>query len=205
MAWGDASNGFQFSTLAAGSSSWSTPGSENVPASGQVDVVDLATEVGTNRIAGMFLDFDPSTERLGLATWDGTSWVDGVQADGQIRDVTVSGDVAGGVAWLGSSGTAVCVYSDNQTGALDWATWTSGGGWTIETDFAISGKGFTESVQLDSFTTKNEILVVLSDSNSDLFALIYDGSNWTITNSGAALELTLSSISAAPFSFSVQE
>lgn len=47
-------------------------------------------------------------------------------------------------------------------------------------------------------------LVLLFDSNSDLWAATYNGTSWVVTNGGAALETNLSSISSRPFSLELR-
>ena len=99
----------------------------------------------------------------------------------------------------------MCFYSDDNNAAIDWARWTAGGGWVIQGDVAVAGKGFTESVQIESFTTQNKLMAIFTDTNSDLYAYTYDGTTWTATNGGAALELTVSSIASKPFGFDIKE
>jgi protocatechuate 3,4-dioxygenase beta subunit len=203
----ESTTGFWYSTREAGSSSWSTASHvSNAPNGGIVHFVDLAAEPQGSRIAGAFFDMGDGTERLGLATWDGSSWLNPGEYDSQTRNVNDSaiGDFFGAVAWVGTSGKAICVYSDNNSGEIDWASWTSGAGWAIETDIPIAGKGFTESVLLHSYRGQDRILLLISDSANDLWSASYDGSSWTLENSGAALETDLSGIDSRPFSFSLK-
>jgi hypothetical protein len=155
------------------------------------------------------MDLGNGTERLGLATWTGSAWVNPGEYDSQTRDVNdaAPGDFVAGVGWVGTSGTAVAVYQDNVAATLDWASWTSAGGWVLQADVTtdLTGKGFTESVQIERFDNQNKLMALVSDSNSDLYAATYDGTTWTVTNSGSALETTLSSLDSAPFSFAIRE
>jgi hypothetical protein len=162
-------------------------------------------EPGGDRIAGGFFDMGDGTERLGLSVWNGTAWVDSGQYDTQILNVndTATGDFQGAVGWVGTSGVAVCVYADNQTGTLDWARW-NGTNWSIQSGVAIAGKGNTESVFIESFGGQDVLMLMLSDSNSDLYSATYDGTSWTVLNFGAALETTLSSIDTAPFGLAIE-
>ena len=208
VAWARATtNGFWYSTKASGSSTWTAAAPESqAPLNSVPHFVDLATEPGSNRIAIGTFGLGDGTERMGLATWDGSAWLHAGEYDSQIRDVndTATGDFPGAVAWVGTSGTAICVYADNQTGTLDWAKWTSGNGWIVQGDFAIAGKGFTESVELVPFASGNRVMVVLSDSNSDLYSLWSNGTVWNPTNGGTALTLGLSSITTKPFTFAIK-
>ena len=208
IAWGrHATNGFFYSTRAAGSNSWSAATGVLAPTTGDAYFVDLAAEPGGQQIAGVFMDLGGGTERLGLATWTGSAWVNPGEYDSQTRDVNdmAPGDVVAAVGWLGTSGTAVAVYSDNDVDTIDWATWTSAGGWVLQPDVtpSITGKGYTESVQIEMFGSQNELMAIFSGSNADLYAATYDGAAWTVTNSGSALETVLSSVDSAPFSFAI--
>ena len=101
--------------------------------------------------------------------------------------------------WIGTTGVAVCVYTDDVAGTIDWYRWTTGGGWALQTDVSIAGKGLTESVLMEAFPAQDELMVVFSDSNSDLFVATYDGTSWSVTNGGAALETYVSKRDTVPF------
>ena len=116
--------------------------------------------------------------------------------------MVASGDIAGGVAWVGSSGVAICVYPNRVGGTLDWARWTSGSGWVVQTDVVIAGKGITESILMRSLKTQNRVMTLFSDSNSKLYAADYDGTTWTVTS--PELESSLSSVTSMPFWFLVK-
>jgi len=205
VAWGrGAANGFWYSTKAAGSNTWTAAAQQAAaPANGVPHFVDLATEPGGSRIACCALSLD-GQERLGLATWTGSAWVNAGEYDAQIRDVNngATGDFPAAVAWVGSSGTAVCVYADDQTDTLDWASWTPGTGWAVQTDAAIPGKGYTESVDLQSFANVQDVMLVFSDSNADLYALTFAGTGWALAIT--TLETSLSSLTSRPFGFAVK-
>jgi hypothetical protein len=198
-------NGFFYSTKPAGSSTWTTGQVTTAPAS-VPHFVDLASEAGSNRIAIVTCGLGDGQERMGLATWNGSAWVNAGEYDSQITNAndTAIGDFPAAVAWVGTSGAAVCVYADNQTDTLDWLQWTAGSGWVVQGDVAMTGKGITESVELKTFATGNRVMLLLSDSNSDLFALWTDGTSWNTTNGGSALTLSLSSIASVPFSFAIK-
>jgi hypothetical protein len=205
VAWGRAgTNGFWYSTKLAAGTAWSAAAQQTAaPANGVPHFVDLATEPGGSRIACCALSLD-GQERLGLATWDGSAWQHAGEYDAQIRDVNngATGDFPAAVAWVGSSGTAVCVYADDTIDTLDWASWTPGTGWIVQTDGSIPGKGYTESIDLQSFASVQDVLLVFSDSNADLYALTFTGTGWALTIT--SLEDSLSSIASRPFGFAVK-
>ncbi len=195
--------GFWYSTKPAGTNNWAPAAQvSQAPSSGVPHYMDLAAEPGGNRIACGAFDMGDGTERLGLATWTGFAWVNAGEYDSQTWNVndTATGDFEGSVGWVGTTGVAVCVYSDNQTGTLDWARWTSGGGWSVQTDVAIAGSGFTESTELVAFPNADRLMLVLSDTNSDIYAATYDGFIWTLTNGGVALATNISTVDSMPFS-----
>ena len=122
--------------------------------------------------------------------------------DADIRNVLGTGDVAGGLAWVGTSGVAVCVYPNRVAGTLDWARWTAGGGWVVQTDVVIAGKGETESILCRSLRTENRMMALFNDSNSNLYAAHYDGAIWSVES--PVLETSVSSSDSMPFWFLVK-
>ncbi len=206
VAWGrESAAGFFHASRASGASGFST--SSNVASqNGNTHYCDLAAEPGTDRIAGGFYDLGDGTERLGLSTWDGAAWQDTVEIDSQILNVNDMGqsDFPGEVAWLGTTGQAICVYPDDQAETLDWASWTESVGWVLGTDLVVAGMGTGESAFLRSFPSQGRVLAVFSGSNGNLYSATFDGTDWTLTNGGTPLETDLSTIGAAPFSFAFE-
>lgn len=203
----DDSPGFFWSVKAAGGNVWSAATQETAAMPGDTPhQLDLAGEAASNRIALGLFDLGDGDERVGLAVWDGVAWVDQVLIDAQARDANdgSTGDFAGAVGWAGSSGVALCVYADDAAGALDWARWTSGAGWALQTDVPIAGKGFTESVLLAPRFGPDGALAVLSDSNDDLYVATYDGLAWTLAEAGAALEDELSTLGSVAFTIGLK-
>lgn len=196
VGWGrDAANGFWWARRTAGlAGSWSSAANVLAPASGIPHAVDLASEPGTARIAAALFDMGDNTERLGLATWTGAAWIGG-EYDSQTANVndTATGDLPGSVAWVGDSGVAVAVYSDDDGGTLDWARW-DGTAWSIGAPVAVAGKGFTESAE--ALTVGARALFAFSDSNGQLYGATYDGNTWVVS---PVLEAGLYPAVTAPF------
>ena len=202
LAWGDGGkNGFRYCTRSAGGS-WSSDTQVSAPSSGETDFVDLAENprADSDLIAAALVDLD-GTERLGLATWDGDTWVGAKEYDSQIRNINnkAEGDFPAAVGWVGASSEAVCVYSDDQTGKLDWYNWKSGD-WKAGGDLSIAGKGYTESVLVRSYGGQDRLLVVLSDSNAKVYSATYDGKTFKAVSSPATLTSQLSGTNTLPFS-----
>ena len=181
VAWGrDGVDGFHASVLPKGATSWTGVTAIAAPASGVPHFVDLASEPNGNRIAGGFFDMGDGTERLGLATWDGASWVDYGEFDSQTLDVNdeAVGEFHGSVGWLGTSGTAICVYPDDDDNKLDWARWTGSLGWSVESDVNVGGKRHSRSVLLRGFRSEAAALVLVSNEMGALHGFAFDGSQW---------------------------
>ena len=202
-AWTNAADtGFWWSKKAAGGTSWTAAVRQTIQGDAiDAHFVDMGSEPGSNRIAIGIMELD-TIELLGCATWDGAAWQDDAEVEPQTRNVTGTGtgDFPCAVAWVGTLGQAVCMYADDNTGNIDWASW-NGTSWSLRTDVPISGKGFTDSVLAMTFNGQNELMAILSDDGSEVYAATYDGTTWTITNGGSPLESSLSSITSVPFSF----
>jgi len=199
--WAGPLGGVKYARRASGASSWSTTsgisGLSTTPS-----LFDLAAEPGSDRIAMAGLEDSAAGSEPKSAIWSGSAWssVTVLESGSNVTLGATAGDLGIAAGWIGT-GTAIAVYADNQSGRIDWARWTSGTGWVLQSDFTIAGKGTTESVLLAPFAGSNRILALLSDSNSDLYAASYDGSTWTLLG-GGALETSLSTIAGVPFAAS---
>ncbi|MBW2532652.1 MAG: hypothetical protein JRI55_14270 [Deltaproteobacteria bacterium] len=180
----------------------------NLPAfkgtSGEIEFVDLEGQAASDFIVGAFMDEGGGIERLVLAAWDGTSWINASELDSQTHDVNdqAFGDAPAGVAWVDAS-TAVAVYADKSTNVLDWAKWTPATGWVIQSDVTVFNKGQTESVQLARVPGKTQVLVVYTDSKSQLGWALFNGVGWTIGPTW--LSTSVASLDAVPFSLAFQQ
>ena len=207
VAWGvEAIDGYAWSVKAAAGDTFTAPAMVAIYG-GFVEHIELASEPSADRIAGGFYDMGNGTERIGAATWDGTTWTDIIELDISVRDSNdmEQGDFPGDVEWVGSTGTAVMVYGDEDPGTLDWVLWTESGGWVIQPDLAVAGKGETESAILRPFPGQDLLMALFSDDAGDLYGALNDGTSWTLTNSGAPLEAELSSVTSVPYDFSIED
>jgi hypothetical protein len=196
----------RFATRSAGSSSWTT--TSGISGLGVTPAVfDVAPDPASDRIALAGLEDAAGGKEPKVAVWTGTAWsdVDRLETGTNVSQGALAGDVGIAVGWVGSTGVAIAIYADDDSGKIDWGRWTSAGGWAVQTDVAIAGKGTTESARIAVFPGQAKLLALLSDSNSDLFAATYDGTTWTITNGGAALVSDLSSIAGVPFGAAIRE
>jgi len=208
VAWGQhGTNGFWWRTQATGSTAWSVAARvAATPGGGPPHFLDLASEPGSERIAAGSFKLGSTSEQLGLATWSGSGWVHASELDAQIRDSNgaQTGDSPGAVAWLGTTGQAVCVYSDDAGGALDWASWSASVGWELRADVPVAGKDVTESVLLVRRGNRSLLLALLSDAAGELWAASYDGVDWTFTPAGAAVLSGISGADTVPFAAGVR-
>lgn len=181
VSWGyNGGPGFRYRHRSAGA--WTNTATVKAPSSGKTDFVDLQSDPASDKIALVALDLGDGIERLGLATWNGSSWEGAAEYDSQIRDVNdkAEGDFPAAVAWAGQSGKALCVFPDNASGKIDWYSWTSGS-WKAGSDVTVASKGNTESVLLRGYANQAKVLLVLSDDKAQIFSAVFDGSvdQWT--------------------------
>jgi hypothetical protein len=134
-----------------------------------------------------------------MAVWDGSAWVNAGQYDTFSPDLasTGAGDLCAAVGWIGTSGVAVCLFVDDDTGGIDWARWDGAGGWVVLPDLGVAGMGYADSVRLLFGGASNRAVALCSDAAGNLFAASYDGAAWTVEV--PALEATLSSTLSVPF------
>lgn len=200
VAWGAAGLGGYRSATLSGTSWTNLPDFTGTP--GEVDFVDLAGQAGGDLVAGVMMDQGGGVERMVLATWNGSAW-NAAEHDADARDVNnvSQGDASAAVAWVDAT-TAIAIYADNASGVLDWARWTSGTNWVVQPDVAVAGKGETESVFLVPIPGKSQVMVVFSDSKSQLGAAVYDGASW---NTSQWLSSGVARLDSAPFSLAFQK
>jgi hypothetical protein len=210
VAWGrSAANNVDYATFTT-AGLWNTAYTPIVVVNGNVTILDLSAEPGGDRIAISGFDENGGVARFGLAMWNGTGWQDftpGIGIDeGFLHTIGVdSGSYFAGVGWVGTSGEAVSIYSDDDTGKINWASWSSGSGWAVQTDVDIPGSttNLMRSVQIKSFESQNKLMAVFSDDENDLYAATYDGTTWTVTEAGIALEIALSDANTVNFDFAL--
>ena len=206
VAWGiDGGNQVRYAVRSAGGS-WSGASTISVYA-GKTEYVELAADpqAGSDRVAAAFVDLGNGTERLGLGVWDGAGWVGLKEYDNAIHDVNDkgTGDLPAALAWVGTTGTAVCVYADTGSN-ISWRSWSAGSSdWVGQSDAVVSSMGTMESAILRPLATRDEVLLVLSDDKSQLYVATGDGSSWTVAPGGPRTK-ALARTDAVPFSLAVQ-
>jgi hypothetical protein len=168
--------GFGWVQWTALTSFWSTAIIDaRAPAMGEPHFVALAAEPGTDRVAAALCDLGDGAERLGTATWSGSTWIAATELDAQTRnwDDKAQGRFPCAAGWHG--GEAVVVYAD-EAGQLSWGRWDAAGGWILQPDLAVAGVGALESVRMAS--AGDRLVTVFVDDKKKLFSASYAGS-WT--------------------------
>jgi len=157
VVWG-VSNDHEYSTKAAGLNSFTAGVSVGGGFSGRKgNTVDLASEASGNRIALATRGGVASEDDFNTAMWNGGSWINlSAPSDGTGVNPG-SGDMGVAAGWVGTSGTAIAVYS-SSSGQVDWSRWSAGGGWVVQADIPVAGMGDTESVQMESFTGQDKVM-----------------------------------------------
>lgn len=138
--------------------------------------------------------------------WNGTTWGPFTNFDTAV-DTVAAGTSGVAVNWVTSGGQtrAVVTYDDANAAGIDWLFYNQNtNAWSaVQTDFttAPAPAGVDDKLhrlRRNPFDGAQLMLIVI-DANADLFAkrLTFDGTNLTWSSSepsGAALELTISSI-----------
>lgn len=204
---GSAALGAYSATMSAGSNVWIISAQLPFPFN-RPGPVRLASEPGTDRIALAYLEFTcggSTCDDFDTAIWDGNAWQDATRVDPDITVVysAFPGAIPVDVAWVGTTGQAVAVYTATGVG-IDWATWTPGAHWVLQND-ATTNPVLAQRVHVRAVgrPDQSSVMFLLGDATGAMYAKSYDGSSWT--DVGPALEPTLSSLSAAgPFALSLQ-
>lgn len=210
IAWADAvgangTNGVRYATRTA-AGTWTL---NLTPATFLDDAtnLDLASDPNSNYI--LFASIGNAGADLQYGAWDGAAWVNNTANADAAATAPVAGSHNVACGWLKSGATTrgVVVYTDATTTVIDWAVYTPGTGFTVQTDFTPTAKGINRQIEIsqDPFNT-DRLMVVLSDANSDLWAksLVMDATpafTWSDTEGGAALNATLTGITAQAFSY----
>jgi hypothetical protein len=203
--WAGPLNAIEYATRVAGATSWST--ASGISGLGFTpSFYDLAADPSSNRIAMAGMEDAAAGREPKVAMWSGSAWIDAarLESGSNVSAGTVSGRMNMAVGWVGTSGVAIALYADDVAGALDWGLWTSSTGWDLQSDVAIAGKDTSESLALVMTPGDDVLYALISDADGSLFVARYEGSAWSVTNSGAALEADLSAASGVPFAASAR-
>ncbi|MFT5291348.1 MAG: hypothetical protein ACI8QS_000659 [Planctomycetota bacterium] len=201
IAWGKSlvDEQLDYAVLPSGTSSYVFSVASSIDAVG--GIVRMASEPGTDRIVLGVSEGIVSNGDAVAGIWTGIGFNNIVEVE-----LNTGADDAKDceVAWVGTSGIAIFIWKGNDGGgSIDWARFRSTG-WQLQTDEPFAGIGDMEFIHASSFPGDDQVMVLLSDETGSLYGMTYDGTTWTFTNSGVALESNLSDLGASsqPFSFS---
>lgn len=168
--------------------------------------LDIAANLTSDEM--VFASIGNAGGDLQLGYWNGTGWLNTANADTS-SSVPYTGSKLVATGWLtsGSSTRSIVVYSDLNSGYINWYT-GNGGVFTRQPDFVpsptiASTRGYMD-IHMDP-VDKSQLMFLTSDNSSRLFAkrlVMTSSSTFTWSNSdGGALETTLPQIISSPFSF----
>ncbi len=168
--------------------------------------LDISANPNTNEM--VFASIGNAGGDLQLGYWSGSAWTNTANVDTTCTvPYTASKLVTTGWVTVGSTTRSVVVYSDINSGNINWHTGNLGV-FTRQPDFAVSPSMATSRGYMDIYmdpVDRSQLMYVTSDSSSDLFAkrLSLTGTStltWTNSDAGA-LETTLPQVISSPFSF----
>jgi len=177
--------------------------------------IDISANPDTNELLVASLDNDQAD--LSIAYWSGNSWTGKFNQDQSTR-VAAAGSKLVATGWLinGSATRKIVIYNDSGTTNVGWVVCTTGVTCTTQTDWTPTPVFANPQTWYDIQTdpnNKNQLMLVLADSGSDLFAKRLDMTSaaaFTWTNSDdpdgggpltGPLENSLGQAIASPFSF----
>ncbi|MBP9864402.1 hypothetical protein KBC54_03065 [Patescibacteria group bacterium] len=212
MVWGkvvgNGANGVRYRTCTGGTAACTWSGILT-PATFLDDATSLDISANPNSDQIVFASVGKNQSDLQLGYWSGTAWTNTANAD------TSSNPPAAGMkqiatGWLvnGATSRSVITYGDQGSNALDWYTGALGV-FTKQTDITMVPAGVNpygyRNFEMNPLS-KDQLMMVFSDSNFDLFAkrLVMSAAGaftWTNSDSPSALSTTLTQNVTSPFTF----
>ena len=148
-------------------------GAGNSASLGQLRIVDAAEAPSRDEIIAIGVD------TIGLLRgemWDGTSWTILPFALPPSLDNTAQNF---DVAYESNSGNAVLVW-DNVSGgtaSVSYRVW-DGISWSAEATITAPDAGIATELRLAANPNSDEMVLIVSDDNTDEWAAVWDGSSW---------------------------
>ncbi|MEM2963688.1 MAG: hypothetical protein QXN01_04305, partial [Candidatus Anstonellales archaeon] len=172
------------------------------------DAIDISTKPGGDHIIAGIYDRGGSDTESGAWLGQYDQWGAINTVDGQGRDTTSQASTVNemmvAVGWVGTSNTGVYVYSDSAATGIDWATYDSNTNmWTSQSDATVTPAFTTDKeniIMVSGGTVAEEVMLIVSDAGSNLWAKTFDGGSWSDTEGGASLG-TVTTIDRPCFDF----
>ena len=202
------SNGVRYRTCTGGIANC-TWGAVTTPPTFLDDATSLDISANPNSDEMVFASIGNGGGDLQLGYWNGSSWTDTANADTTCTvPYTASKLVTTGWVTFGSTTRSVIVYSDINSGNLNWYTGNLGV-FTRQPEFAVTPTMATSRGYMDIYmdpVDRAQLMYVTSDSSNRLYAkrLVMSGTStlaWSNSDGGGALETTLPQVISSPFSF----
>lgn len=184
----DGAGTWELETYSGGT--WGSPSGTTIDqVGGYLDLADNGTN--TNYISGV----SSNTNVVEASSFDGTALDDDTSGTDTTTTTYADSYELASVSYLNSTHIGVMVYSDTtDVDDINWYTMSTAGAWTAQTDNTRS-RGTIRNVQLYDYPVDNKVMLVSSDSNSDLWVdtLSSTGGTWIDLTSGGTLENSLAS------------
>lgn len=144
--------------------------------------VDLAADPTSDRIAVTMGEGNLDNDVI-VSMWNGEEWV-------HTAELTLSGPIANRmlqVLWLGDTGIACAFFRRfGHAGSFNVAYFLPAG-WRIQPDVVLPGVGRASKLRMVRAPEASHLLGLVLDQQGRLFALRFDGSEFTLLNDGEAL------------------
>lgn len=212
LVWGngggsDGVNGVRYRVCSGGTATC-TWGPVTTPPSFLDDATSLDISSNPNTDEIVFASIGKGGGDLQAGYWNGTGWIDTANLDTTCTvPYSASKLVATGWVTNGTTTRSVIVYSDLNSGNINWYTGNAGV-FTRQPDFVptpsiASPRGYMD-IHMDP-VDRSQLMYLTSDNNKDLFAkrlILTSTSSYVWSNSdGGPLSTSLYQIISSPFSF----
>nr|MDA3792449.1 hypothetical protein [Elusimicrobiota bacterium] len=160
----------------------------------------LAVDQGATDILWVKLAADPNSDSILLGTsddaaapdadvqvWDGSAWGNYLNLTGDIN--VADGNRQFDVAYEATSGDGLVVWSNLATKISRYRTWSSGAWGAEDGTVAVAVSSYTYWQRLVSDPNSNQIVLLTSDIDNDLYTQVWDGSAWgSVTEEAVSLD-----------------
>jgi len=195
--------------ICSSNSATCTWGSVTTPPTFSDDATNLDLSANPNSDEMVFASIGNAGADLQIGYWSGTSWTNMANVDTSTQS-PLAGTKLVATGWLTSGTTtrSIITYNDSNTTNIGWyvgnlGTFTPQSDFTVSPNFAKPQKWYEITINPQN---KDQLMFVVSDNNSDLFAkrLIMTSTpafTWTNSDGGAAIETNLGQPIVNPFGF----
>src|SRR3989304_2883506 len=152
---------------------WSNEGNALQVSSSPREVVLRANPIRDERVLGVV----GTDRRLDLQIWNGSSWGNLVQTSLSSR-VIAHPSRSFDIAYEQQSGKALAVYGETGSMFPRYRLW-DGTGWSSQVTVPVTKtSGVPVWIRLEPRPNSNEILLVYQDTNNDINALVWNGTDF---------------------------